>query len=494
MARSLSSGALAAPLVGAVLVLAVLACSAEAPPPTVSPEERLCEAMASTAQKCGEGCEGVLRAECGRLAKALHPEGLTTATDCFLSGACSSVCLSKALSGLAPTQGQVAIRAAYCKTCAKGQADCEPKFFEAPRPSAAGGPGTQLLPFSDAVTGAIAADCAADEGCQLGFPPCSLESVKKGLTEAVGAPAAECLVRGLKAEEGERRAPDGGAIVVTCTAKNCAGCCRDDLCLVGDAKDACGTRGAACETCSGTSTCEASACKAPCGPDNCTGCCENNVCVEGFAKEACGRAGASCQKCGAAFVCAEQTCVDTSCKATCAGCCSGSTCLGGGSATACGKAGNACVDCGKGRTCSGTAQGTCALDPTALFDVTVTSASLPLRSKSGGAWDFYENLPDPYAKAYSSLGTTSHSGTTATISDTTSPQWTVPVLTAVPARELLNSFSVEVWDDDYDFDDFVGGCAIRLDASMFDGAVRSVSCPATPSGSPLTVRFRLVAR
>lgn len=488
MVRLAFRGALAASLLGAVLVVA---CSAEAPPPTASPEEGLCDAMEATAAKCGDGCELVLRGECAKLAKALHPAALTTATDCFLSGACSSVCLSKALSGLAPSEGQVALRAAYCGTCAKGQADCDAKFFEVPRPASPGGPGIQLLPFSDPVTSTIAADCASEEGCQLGFPPCSLQSVKKGLTEAVGASAAECLVRGLKAEEGERRAPDGGAIVVTCTSKNCAGCCRDDLCLVGDAKEACGTGGVACETCSGTSTCEGSACKAPCGPDNCAGCCDNNVCLEGFAKEACGKAGSTCKVCAAAFVCSEQTCIDTSCKATCAGCCSGSTCLTGGGATSCGKSGNACVDCGRGRTCG---QGTCALDLAALFDVTITSATLPLRTKSGGAWDFYENLPDPYARAYSSVGATSHSGTTAFISDTTSPQWTAPVLTNVPARELLNSFSVEVWDDDLDYDDFIGGCAIKLEASMFDGNVRSATCPATPSGSVITVRFKLLAR
>ncbi len=488
MSRSSLRGAFAAVCAGALLVLA---CSAEAPPPAGTAEESLCDAMAGTREKCAGGCEDILRGECTKLARGFHPAALKVATDCFLSGACANVCLSKTLAGLTPTEGQTAIRSAYCGTCAKGQGDCEAKFFEPAKPSTPGGAGVQFLPFADEVTRAIPADCAAQEGCQLGFPPCSLDSVKRGLTPLIGAPSAECLVRGLKAEEGERRAPDGGAIVVTCTSKNCAGCCRDDLCLLGDTKAACGVGGASCETCSGAAACEANACKAPCGPDTCAGCCQGNVCVDGNAKDACGKAGAACAKCGASFVSAEQTCVDTSCKATCNGCCSGSTCLGGTAAGACGKSGNACVDCGKGRTCSAAG---CALDPNALFDVVLAFAAVPSRNKSGGAWDFYENAPDPYARGFSALGTASHAGLTATLSDTTSPSWNAVVLSGVPARELLNSFSVELWDDDYDYDDFIGGCAIRLDASMFSGSLQIARCAASPSGVDISLGYKLVAR
>ena len=123
----------------------------------------------------------------------------------------------------------------------------------------------------------------------------------------------------------------------------------------------------------------------------------------------------------------------------------------------------------------------------------LAAASIPQLNKSGGAWDF-NGLPDPYAKGYSSLGASSHSGLTAFIADTTFPQWNAPVLTQVPARELLSSFSVELWDDDYDFDDVIGGCPVRLEASMFDGSLKSAKCPASPSGVEVTVYFRLVAK
>lgn len=470
--------------------LVAVACSAEVPT-TSTPEESFCEAMAGVRDKCPAGCEEVLRSDCSKVAGAIKPEALRKATDCFLSGACASVCLSKTLVDLPASEGQTTLRSRYCGTCAQGQSDCATTFYASQTPSTQGGVGAPLLPFADGVLTNVGNDCAATEGCQLGFSSCSLESVKRAMGGIVSPASAECLVRGLRSEDAERRAPDGGAIVVTCTKQNCAGCCRDDLCLVGTDKNACGKGGGSCETCSGTATCEASACKVPCGPETCAGCCENNVCNDGTTKDVCGKGGKACTKCGASFVCTDQSCVDASCKATCAGCCSGSTCLGGTSATACGKTGNACVDCGKGRTCSPTG---CTLDTNALFDVLLSAASVPLVNKSGGSWDFNGGLPDPYAKAFSSLGTSSHSGTTSFIADTTFPQWNAAVLTQVPARELLSSFSVELYDDDYDFDDLIGGCPIRLDASMFDGSLKSAKCPATPSGVEITLYFRLVAK
>ncbi len=490
---SVPSRALRLGLAASVTVASlVLACSAEVPvQPT--PVEAFCDAVAATRDKCAAACDEVIRADCTKIAGALHPGALAKATDCFLSGACSNVCLSKTLVDLTPTSGQTAIRSAYCTTCASGQSECETKFFESPRPSTVGGPGTQLLPFADEATKSVAADCASKEGCQLGFPACSLDSAKRALTGQLGQSSAECLVNGLRGQEGERRAPDGGAATVTCTSANCAGCCRDDLCLLGSTKDACGRGGAACETCSGTATCEEAACKLPCGPDTCGGCCDGNTCVEGTAASACGKGGAACTKCGSSFVCSDQTCIDTSCKATCQGCCSGSTCLGGTAANACGKSGNACVDCGKGRTCGAGGSG-CTLDQAAPFDVVMVSAVIPPLNKAGGAWDTFGGLPDPYARAYSALSGVSHSGATAYVADTLTPQWGTVVLAQVPARELLNSFSVELMDDDYDFDDTIGGCAIKLDASMFDGALKTARCPATVSGVEFSVVFKLVAK
>jgi len=485
MARS---GLAVALSVGLVALIAA-ACSAEEIVEK-TPLDAFCEAMGGVAAKCQGTCDDTLRRDCGAVATNLTADAMQRATDCFLSGRCADVCLSKALVDLPRSPAKESIRDAYCGTCAKGQTDCVATFFSPQTPSNQGGPGAPLLPYADATGARVAADCAAQEGCQLGFSACALDATKRGM-QGLGSESAECLVRGLFEEGETKRAPDGGAIVVTCTPANCSGCCRDDLCLGGTAKDACGKGGGTCETCSGTATCEASACKVPCGPDTCAGCCSGNTCVLGDQKDACGRAGAACTKCGASFSCSEGACVDTSCKATCAGCCSGSNCLGGTTGSACGKGGNACIACGKGLTCS--AMG-CTLDPNALFNVVVQSALIPVKNKQNSSWDVLNGLPDPYAKAYSALGTTSHSGQTGYFIDTTYPQWGYTILRDVPARELLNSFSLEVWDDDSDFDDVVGGCAIKLDATMFDGALRTRTCPATPSNVEIYVSFRLVAK
>jgi hypothetical protein len=49
-------------------------------------------------------------------------------------------------------------------------------------------------------------------------------------------------------------------------------------------------------------------------------------------------------------------------------------------------------------------------------------------------------------------------------------------------------------DDDYDFDDTIGGCAIKLDTTMFDGALKTARCPVTVSGVEFSVVFKLVAK
>ncbi len=474
---------------GLLGVLLVSACSAEQDePPTV---ETLCSTMQLARENCQGDCEDILLADCEKVARALHPAALATAMNCFASGACSGVCLGKALASLPPTEGQGALARTYCATCAPGQADCASRFYERSAGSSSAGPGTQILPFADDVTRGVASECAAKEGCQIGFSSCALGITQNQLERTLGARTSECLLTGFKGG-GPRATPDGGAIILKCTPQNCRGCCRDDLCLAGGDKEACGKGGKSCETCPGSATCEAAACKVPCGPDNCPGCCESGVCQTGTTSAACGQGGRPCSKCGVQLACTDRRCVDVSCKATCAGCCAAFGCQAGTLATACGKSGNACVDCGRGRTCS---VGGCVLDEGALFDVEMVSAQLPATNKTGAAWDPFSGLPDPWVSGFSTLGSSSHSGSTDFyLVDTLFPVWSTVVLTGVPARELLSSFSVEVWDDDYDFDDYVGGCVIKLDAGMFDGALKTARCPATPSGVEFTLNFRLKAR
>jgi hypothetical protein len=84
-----------------------------------------------------------------------------------------------------------------------------------------------------------------------------------------------------------------------------------------------------------------------------------------------------------------------------------------------------------------------------------------------------------------------HSGTTTVQTDSTVPFWAETPMTSVKSSELLNNFSIEIWDDDYDFDDFVGGCKVPLSASTFDGSLQDYTCPATTTGVSVQFYYRI---
>lgn len=274
-----------------------------------------------------------------------------------------------------------------------------------------------------------------------------------------------------------------------CNASNCNGCCREGACLSGVTVTACGKPGQACESCSGATDCVDRACKpTACGPDNCAGCCQGNECVQGDAAKACGRSGLGCVECGTGSTCTAGSCLNTTCQATCtAGCCSGSTCNSGTTAAACGNAGNACTVCGAGRTCTA---GACVVDPARAFDFVLVSAVVPTTNKSGGAWDLGGGLPDPYAK----LTVGARTGQAPFVADTTSPTWNYVLLAAVPSRELKAPLALELWDDDVTVDDFIGGCAVTLTDSVFDGALHTGTCAASATGVAFTYTYKLVAK
>lgn len=284
---------------------------------------------------------------------------------------------------------------------------------------------------------------------------------------------------------------DGGGLPPgsgSCLDKDCTGCCRDDVCLPGSSTSACGARGGACETCSGTAECISGACKAPCGPENCDGCCNAGVCVNGSNPASCGIGGNTCKSCSASETCNSGACVSLSCRAACStGCCTGTSCQLGTTDTACGGSGNACVACGKGSKCTNHA---CAPDPNALFDVVAVSATVPTLNKSAGAWDAFGGLPDPYAVLKTPSGAT---GQTTFKSDTASPTWNETVLTNVKGSDL-KTFTVTLNDDDVSFDDLIGPCTVTVPASALSGATTTSACPATATGVAYQFRYRLVAK
>lgn len=333
--------------------------------------------------------------------------------------------------------------------------------------------GTRAVPF-----GPVAV--SANDGSE--GPTCAAASGPDGGAGADGG-------GGVITEDGAVITPDGAA----CDASNCDGCCRDGVCLSGRSRAACGAAGTACETCSGTTACVDRVCsQTECGPTNCGGCCQNGVCVSGTTSSACGFNGNTCATCPSGTACDGTTCVSVSCRSTCtSGCCTGSTCNAGNTAAACGKNGDSCVACGTGKTCSA---GVCAVAPTARYDLLLFSATIPATKASGDAWDAFNGLPDPYAKIAAVEGATRYEGTTAVLTDTRLPSFNAVVLSNVPVSALKSSLRIDLYDDDVSFDDTIGGCAIPVGDTAFDGTLKTGTCAASSTGVAFTFTYRLLAR
>ncbi|MBX3185669.1 MAG: hypothetical protein KF819_01585 [Labilithrix sp.] len=483
---SFTRAASAIAAVSCLIVASLAGCSSEEP----AGDRDFCSAAKSAASTCKEpaSCDQAIASACGSIGKAVSPATSAAAKNCLESGICGvASCLSRAQKGTAPTAEHKQLAKSFCQLCAPNLPDCEAGFYKKGSKSV----GLAVLPYAAEIAKAIDDECTGSEGCQAGFRACSSEVIARMLGDALDAEAADCVAQGFGKDEGEGASvgPDGKPQRATCNADNCPGCCRDDRCEKGDVASACGGGGRACEICSPTASCSGNSCKEPCGPNTCGGCCDGELCVLGTAKDKCGNEGIACKSCAGSLICSNHLCIDGSCQATCTnGCCTAAGCQTGTAASACGTGGEACVNCGVGRTCSA---GRCQLDRASLWDVYISFAIIPTLAKNGAAWDPLGGAPDPYLIVYTSEGTSAHSGQTSVITDSTSPFWAETPLKGIKASELLANTSIEIWDSDLDFDDFIGGCKLPLTAAIFDGSLQSHTCPATASGVEVKVYYRI---
>lgn len=472
-----------------VLVGMVLGIACTSDPAAI--RSTLCSAARTATGTCKEpsSCDTTLTAQCTSLGKAVSSSTLDATMNCLESGVCGVAnCLTRARKSAAPSRAHLDLATSFCASCSADVTDCEAQFYA----KNAKLPGALVLPYSDAVVVAVADACTTDpKTCRSKFTTCATETIARVVGDTLDSELADCVLSGFRADDGANTGPDGGPETSTCTADNCKGCCRNDQCEEGTSKSTCGVGGAACETCGSALNCTAGQCKEPCGPNNCKGCCRGDTCVTGNANDACGGDGEACSACTAAaasLVCSNHTCIDSSCQSTCVnGCCSATGCQSGTAASACGTGGEACIDCGYGRICSSAKA--CAIDPNATWDVYVAFAIVPSKNKDGASWDVLNGAPDPYLIAYSNQLT----GQTSVQNDTTLPYWGETVLKGVKASALLADLSFEVWDSDYDFDDFIGGCAVPLTTSVFDGSLQDYTCPAGASSVAVDIYYRIQA-
>ena len=442
-------------IVAASLVLGTLfACSSSDEGSSSSPSAGFCDALSSAYAKCGgaSSCGTSMSTDCTKLASLLAPSILEGATGCVKSTECGTdplSCFGKALGGAKASAAQTKLGSDYCESCSLVGGDaCNTAFVGTEQVP---GLGFALLPFGDAPIAEIDSACTKSSlgktACQASFTACVSATTTKFLATTVSADSAKCLIEGIKA--GLASVGGGGG-------------------------DGGGGDGAVPVT--------------TCGPDNCSGCCTAaGTCNTANDNAACGTAGAACTACAGARVCDNGQCIDSSCKASCAsGCCNGSGCQTGSATNACGKGGNACSVCGNGQTCGA---GTCSVDGSALFDFVAVGARVPALNQSGGSWDAFSGLPDPYLKATSGAA----AGQTSYASDTLTPVWNTTILIGLSVNALKADLKLEMSDSDTAFDDLVGGCAVKLTGAEFDGALHTVACPASATGVALSIDYRLRA-
>jgi hypothetical protein len=225
-------------------------------------------------------------------------------------------------------------------------------------------------------------DCAACTGSQvcssLGIcanpPQCDIANCATGCCDSQNAcqPGKNATACGTGAEPcskcnaGEICDPGQRSCQMQlCSAANCSGCCdTNGKCVAGTTKDACGSNGFACNSCTGNAACNKNRiCENQgCDASSCaTGCCDSNGACQGSNASHCGYGGFACVTCGSGQTCDSnsRTCSSpkTCSSANCTGCCDASNqCKGGNATNACGFSGFTCSDCTPGKCLSGSCQ------------------------------------------------------------------------------------------------------------------------------------------
>ncbi len=103
-------------------------------------------------------------------------------------------------------------------------------------------------------------------------------------------------------------------------------------------------------------------------------------------------------------------------------------------------AGSCIGGCQSGFKCS---VGRCALDPSALWRLTVTSGKISTKTPGGDSWDAFGGAPDPYV----CLTIGSNRTCTSTVQDSFTPVWN-EIFPAATTTALLGGVTISIVDED----------------------------------------------
>ena len=279
--------------------------------------------------------------------------------------------------------------------------------------------------------------------------------------DACGSNGIQCLQCGSTQKCGQNKS-------CVCDPANCSGCCdaTSQTCKSGNDSAACGKSGTACKTCDAGQVCKNGVCGKgdKCSSSNCTGCCDGDTCKTGNTPAFCGSNGVSCKNCPSSYQCQSGVCNDptqcgpSNCKS---GCCDQGKCLSGSSTNACGTAGKTCQICKKSQVCS---SGTCKLDPSSKWSITVEKAEFD-KTKS---WDtLVYTEPDPYVE----LSVGSNTGKTTVKSNTYTPYWNELVLSTTAGSLSSYGVSIKVYDSDTIGSQLMGSCKATVAEKILTGGV-----------------------
>ena len=367
--------------------------------------------------------------------------------------------------------------------CVDSTGGCQPGFT--PQACGTGGGSCQV--------------CGAGQQCRNGIcqDPCSFASCPSGCCDSGGncitsVSALSCGTNGSSCQS----CGSGSCVAGQCSTgsgsgcSDCgSGCCTQNQCVPGTTSLACGVGGGTCAVCSAGQACVSGICSnvSVCNSTNCSGCCDaSGRCVELFAQggNTCGSRGAACHSCSGGETCVQGQCsADQECFRRCpVGCCTPSgqcIAINQQSKSTCGKDGSQCG------SCSGACLDGVCLSENPRWNMRVLSL-LVEDTNQGLPWDgdFVSSGPLPDVKVearldneflYQALMSSAVTDSAMPIvTDSNAVSWTRPEVDLI-----TQTVQIRVFDQDGISNDEIGVCELEVSITVLESGTWSLFSCAT---------------